>query len=208
MKQFLSLTISAAALIIAGTWKMAAQELPAGFKSGYIITTDGTRQEGLIKESFKSKASFVFQATTGKKVTYGGNGVKEVSIGGISYISFVNDFFKVISTGEKASLLQKMSDATGKIIYNGTDAAGISSGTEDDRIRSLERLARAGCWFRFISAIKPEAFDARLAPAMYEIFLKCQFALVRFDDGSYWLVRQRQDSMPDAPCFAEILGDL
>lgn len=130
MKHFLSLTISAAALIIAGTWKMAAQELPAGFKSGYIITTDGTRQEGLIKESFKSKASFVFQATTGKKVTYGGNGVKEVSIGGTSYISYVNDFFKVISTGEKASLLQKMSDATGKIIYNGTDAAGISSGTE------------------------------------------------------------------------------
>ena len=72
----------------------------------------------------------MFQPATGKKVTYGGNAVNEVNIAGVSYISYANDFFKVVSSGAKASLLQKVSDATGKVIYNGSEAAGISSGTE------------------------------------------------------------------------------
>lgn len=111
-------------------------QAPAGFTAGFIITADGNRQDGFIKESFKGKASFVFQPATGKKVTFGGNAVNEVNIAGVSYISYANDFFKVVSNGTKASLLQKVSDATGKIIYNGSEAAGISSGTEG-RINDL-----------------------------------------------------------------------
>lgn len=111
-------------------------QAPAGFTAGYIITADGSRLDGYIKESFKGKASVVFQNTAGKKTTYGGNAVNEVNIAGVSYISYANDFFKVISSGTKASLLQKVSDATGKVIYNGSEAAGISSGTEG-RINDL-----------------------------------------------------------------------
>jgi hypothetical protein len=104
-------------------------QAPAGFTAGYVITADGSRQEGFIKESFKGKASLVFQPANGKKITYGGNAVNEVNVGGVTYISYANDFFKVIAAGAKASLLQKVSDATGKVIYNGNEAAGISSGT-------------------------------------------------------------------------------
>ena len=104
-------------------------QAPAGFTSGYVITADGSRQEGFIKENFKGKASFVFQPTSGKKITYTGNAVNEVNAGGVTYISYANDFFKLIATGTKASLLQKVSDATGKVIYNGNEAVGISSGT-------------------------------------------------------------------------------
>ena len=105
-------------------------QAPAGFTAGYIVAADGSRIDGYIKESFKSKAAVVFQPASGKKVNYGGNAVNEVNISGVSYITYANDFFKVISTGAKASLLQKVSDATGKVIYNGSEAAGISSGTE------------------------------------------------------------------------------
>jgi hypothetical protein len=104
-------------------------QAPAGFTAGHLITADGSRQEGFIKENFKGKASFVFQSANGKKITYGGNAVNEVNVGGVTYISYANDFFKVLATGTKASLLQKVSDATGKVIYNGNEAAGISSGT-------------------------------------------------------------------------------
>ena len=129
------IAFSALLLLLTPMSNLLAQA-PAGFTAGYIITADGSRLEGFIKESFKGKAAIVFQPATGKKVTYGGNAVNEVNIAGVSYISYANDFFKVVSNGAKASLLQKVSDATGKVIYNGSEAAGISSGTEG-RINDL-----------------------------------------------------------------------
>lgn len=129
------IAFSALLLLLTPLTGLLAQA-PAGFSPGYIVTPDGSRLEGYIKESFKSKAAVVFQPATGKKTTYGGNAVNEVNIAGISYITYANDFFKVISSGPKASLLQKVSDATGKVIYNGSEAAGISSGTEG-RINDL-----------------------------------------------------------------------
>lgn len=133
MKQLFALT---ALLFLLTPLSGLNAQAPAGFTAGYIVTPDGSRQEGFVKENFKGKASFVFQPANGKKSTYGGNAVNEVNVGGVSYISYANDFFKVLSGGSKASLLQKVSDATGKVIYNGTEAAGISSGTEG-RINDL-----------------------------------------------------------------------
>jgi hypothetical protein len=105
-------------------------QAPAGFKTGYIITADNTRQEGFIKESFKSKASIVFQSAEGKKTTYRATDIRETGIDGAVYITYGTDFFKLLSAGTKASLYQKVSDASGQVIYNGSDAVGISSGTE------------------------------------------------------------------------------
>ncbi len=133
MKQLFALT---ALLFLLTPFTGLKAQAPAGFSAGYIVTPDGSRQEGFIKENFKGKASFVFQNANGKKNTYGGNAVNEVNVGGTSYISYANDFFKVLAGGAKASLLQKVSDATGKVIYNGNEAAGISSGTEG-RINDL-----------------------------------------------------------------------
>lgn len=122
-------------LLVLGTTLLTAPgnaqtTAPEGFTAGYIIAADGTKKEGLIKEQFSRKATFVFLPAGGKKQTLAGNEVNEVVTGGIHYISYANDFFKVISNGTKAGLLQKVSDATGKVIYNGGQATGISSGTE------------------------------------------------------------------------------
>lgn len=133
MKKLIALT---ALLFSITPFTSLLAQAPAGFTSGYIVTADGSRLEGFIKENFKGKASFVFQQTGGKKITYGGNAVNEVNVGGVAYISYANDFFKVVTAGSKASLLQKVSDATGKVIYNGNEVAGISSGTEG-RINDL-----------------------------------------------------------------------
>ena len=128
MKQFLS---SLLLLIIATIPSSQTFAQPtSGFKTGYIITADGNRKEGLLKESFKAKAAIVFQTADGKKTTYTGNEINEVGIDGTVFISYLSDFFKVVSNGAKVSLYQKVSDASGKVIYNGAEVVGINPGTE------------------------------------------------------------------------------
>ncbi|MDZ4795220.1 MAG: hypothetical protein SGI83_13145 [Bacteroidota bacterium] len=129
MKQFFSSLLLSSLAFLTSTTQSFAQ-VPAGFKTGYVITAEGNRLEGYIKESFKSKASFVFQSTDGKKTSYVGNDIKEAGINGVVYISYLSDFFKVISSGNKVSLYQKVSDASGKVIYNGAEVVGINPGTE------------------------------------------------------------------------------
>lgn len=126
MKKTFFLLAALAALLPGGLRAQSSD----GFSTGFIILADGTRLDGNIKEQFKAKAAIQFQPATGKKTTYSAGALNEVVIGSTRYISYANDFFKVSHEGAKASLLQKVSDATGKVIYNGSEAAGISSGTE------------------------------------------------------------------------------
>jgi hypothetical protein len=128
MKQLFSLLLLSFSL--ASLTQAVNAQAPTGYKPGYIIHADGTRQEGFIKESFKSKASLQFQSSDGKKSILNGDAVKEAGIEGTVYITYLSDFFKVIHEGAKASLYQKVSDASGKVIYSGTDVVGINPGTE------------------------------------------------------------------------------
>jgi hypothetical protein len=129
MKLILRFSLLTACLLTLLSPKTRAQA-PAGFKPGYIITADNNRQEGFIKDNFRSKANIVFQSTDGKKKTYVANDIRETGIDGTVYITYGTDFFKLLSTGTKASLYQKASDASGQVIYNGSEAVGISTGTE------------------------------------------------------------------------------
>lgn len=129
MKQILSsLLLASIALLFHSSASYA--QAPAGFKAGYIVGADGVRIDGFIKESFKSKASLVFQSADGKKTIYSGSDINEVGIEGVKYSSLLSDFFKVISTGTKVTLYQKVSDASGKVIYSGSDVVGINPGTD------------------------------------------------------------------------------
>jgi hypothetical protein len=129
MKHFLSLTLFSLCLVFVHSSSALAQA-PAGFKTGYIILNDNTRKEGFVKDNFKSKAAVIFQDADGKKTTYSGNDIKETGIEGSIYISYSSDFFKLVSSGAKASLFQKVTDASGQIIFNGSEAVGVSSGSE------------------------------------------------------------------------------
>ncbi len=129
MKHFLSLILFSLCLAFVHSSSVLAQA-PAGFKTGYIILNDNTRKEGFVKDNFKSKAAVIFQDADGKKTTYSGNDIKETGIEGTIYISYSSDFFKLVSSGAKASLFQKVTDASGQIIFNGSEAVGVSSGSE------------------------------------------------------------------------------
>ena len=128
MKQFLTSLLLLTVTLSTSSTTFA--QAPSGFKTGYIIAADGIRKEGFIKESFKSKASIVFQSADGKKTTYTGSDINEAGVDGVVYITYLSDFFKVINNGAKVSLYQKVSDASGKVIYNGTEVVGVNTGTE------------------------------------------------------------------------------
>lgn len=155
MKQIISsLLLASIALLFHSSASYA--QAPAGFKAGYIVGADGVRIDGFIKESFKSKASLVFQSGDGKKTNYSGNEINEVGIEGVKYSSLLSDFFKVISSGNKVTLYQKVSDASGKVIYSGSDVVGINPGTEGSIGDHFIKIKGADKWI----LVNKKNFDA------------------------------------------------
>lgn len=106
----------------------AQNETPKGFVKGTIVLTDNTSVSGFVKDKMKSDASISFMDENQKKKTYNGSDILSLSIGQENYICIKGDFFKTICSG-KLCFLQKMSDASGKPTYNGTEAI-FSNGTE------------------------------------------------------------------------------
>jgi hypothetical protein len=100
------------------------------FKKGLIVTTNNEKLEGTIKESFRSKGVIIFLSAGGNKKTYSPSDIQSFSIDTISFISYSNDFYKEISSGTKARLYQKVTDNSGKMLYNGTEAVGYIKTTE------------------------------------------------------------------------------
>lgn len=120
----ISLIISVLTVYVAGA------QTPSGYTAGYIIGPDQAKVEGFIKEKFKSKATIEFQSAAGKKTSYAASDLQEVGIAGDRYVTYKDDFFKQLSDGTRVTVFQKVSDASGKVIYNGSQAVGVSAGTD------------------------------------------------------------------------------
>ena len=107
----------------------AQTEIPKGFKKGTIVLADNTSQSGYIKDNIRSNASVTLvNETGGDKKSYNGADLNSAEIDGTKFLCISGDFFKVISQGELC-FLQKSSDASGKVSYNGNEAI-FSNGTE------------------------------------------------------------------------------
>jgi hypothetical protein len=117
MKQLLFL------LAMAGFLSTSAQTTtaPEGYTAGYFINSSNEKSEGFIKESFK-KGSIQFIGANGNKKNYTPAEINEVAIDANVYIAYMNDFYKVTTTGNKGSLLQKATNNSGKMLYNGNEA--------------------------------------------------------------------------------------
>ncbi len=110
---------AASALIILFT---ANAQMPAGFEKGSVTLADGTTLSGFVKDNMKRDASVVYTDANGSnKTAYSASIINAAGINGTDYRSIKGDFFKVICNG-KICFLQKASNATGKTIYNGSEA--------------------------------------------------------------------------------------
>lgn len=106
--------------------QQARDNAPKGFRKGMVVLEDSTVQSGYIRENFRGDASLIFIAEKSEKKQHlDGSQVRSVSIGDVRFICFKGDFFRVISEGD-LYFLQKSSDASGKPVYNGTEAMLIN----------------------------------------------------------------------------------
>lgn len=94
---------------------------------GSVITASNEVLEGTIKDQLQKKGNILFTSVTGNKKLYSPADVSEFSINGVRYISYSNDFYKVISTGNKAVLYVRVTDNSGKLIYNGAEMVTLST---------------------------------------------------------------------------------
>lgn len=134
-------------LAVAGTFTASAQNnlVPTGNNNGYFITNTNEKSEGLIKESFK-KGTITVTTTNGSTKTFAPADITEFAIGTNVYIAFMNDFYKVTAAGNKGSLLQKVTNNSGKMLYNGTEAytANTTKGKPGDyylKINATDKVA-------------------------------------------------------------------
>ena len=119
----------AVALVFSFTAVKAQTEVPAGFTKGSITLADGAVISGFVKDNIKKSASVVYVDNAGaNKKTYPGSQVNGATIDATNYICISGDFFKTLSVG-KMNFLQKASNASGSVSYNGTEAV-FSNGTE------------------------------------------------------------------------------
>jgi hypothetical protein len=142
MKILLSIAITLT-LGLAAVQATAQPEIPKGFKKGSIVLTDNSLLNGYVKDNMSKDASIWFIASADeKKKNYSGADILSAEIDGNSYLCINGDFFKVICRGELC-FLQKQSDASGKVTYNGPNAV-FSNGTE----------GRPGDYFFYTAATK------------------------------------------------------
>jgi hypothetical protein len=105
----------------------AQNEMPKSYTKGSIILPDSSIVSGYVKDNIRKNAAVAFINENQKKANYSGADILSVTIGSENYICIKGDFFKTICNG-KLCFLQKMSDASGKPSYNGSEAV-FASGT-------------------------------------------------------------------------------
>jgi hypothetical protein len=120
--------LSVAALSLVFLQSKAQNEPPKGFTEGVVVLADNSTVSGYVKENMRKNASVTFISEDQKKSTYQGTDILTLTIGNENYICLKGDFFKTICTG-KICFLQKLSDASDKLTYNGAEAV-FASGTD------------------------------------------------------------------------------
>lgn len=102
---------------------------PQGFEKGSIVMANGSTVAGWVKNEMANKASVtLLPEAGGKKQRHDAYNLTAVTLGSQQFRCVKGDFFKVICAGD-IDFLQKASDCTGKMVYNGADAIYLS-GTE------------------------------------------------------------------------------
>ncbi len=121
-----------------------AQTNTTDFLPGSFTSFSNEKTVGTVKQQFKQRGLIVFAASNGKKTPYTPNEIQGFEINGEQYISYSGDFYKVMVTGAKLNLLQKVTDNNGKIYYNGSQPITTVAVTGKINDYYLQQIASDG----------------------------------------------------------------
>lgn len=126
---------------------------------------NGTTLQGNFRNDINRTGTLTYVDATNKKQQLNASQVKECSIDQHRYISYKNDFFEVVATGNRYTLYQKMTNNDGKLTYNGTEASVLqgSEGRKGEYFISAPGNQNL-TWLKkkeYVSIIKPMAKDCQ-----------------------------------------------
>lgn len=97
------------------------------FQKGTVVTAANEKLDGTIRDQTKNKGTIVFASSTGQKKIYTPAEITSYSLNGANYISYASDFYKVVIASGKAGLFQRVTDNSGKMLYNGAEVVSITT---------------------------------------------------------------------------------
>lgn len=96
-----------------------AQAQNSDFQQGTVTSYGNETSTGAIKPLFKQRGVIIFQNSNAQKKQLSPNEISAFTVGTEQFSAYTNDFYKLVIKGEKASLLERVTDNSGKIYYNG-----------------------------------------------------------------------------------------
>lgn len=123
MKQMIVSFLLVAAGLPLGT---AAQSAPE-FQKGTVQKANQEVLDGSIRDQSAKKGTILFQSASGKKTVYSPAEIAGFTLNGSSYISYASDFYKVLVAPDKAGLYQRVTDNSGKMLYNGAEVISVTT---------------------------------------------------------------------------------
>ncbi len=97
------------------------------FQKGTVLTAANETLDGSIRDQAAKKGTILFQSASGKKTMYSPAEIAGYNLNGSNYISYASDFYKVLVTPGKAGLYQRVTDNSGKMLYNGAEVVTVST---------------------------------------------------------------------------------
>ncbi|MFX5233376.1 hypothetical protein ABTC74_19715, partial [Acinetobacter baumannii] len=83
------------------------------FQQGTVTSYSNETSSGAIKPMFKQRGVIIFQNANAQKKQLSPNEISAFTLGTDQFSAYTNDFYKIVTKGEKASLLERVTDNGG-----------------------------------------------------------------------------------------------
>jgi hypothetical protein len=117
----------ASLLLAAVSFSAVEAQSGSDFQKGTVITATNETLDGTIRDQAAKKGTILFQSASGKKTVYSPAEISGYQLNGSSFVSYASDFYKVLVAPGKAGLYQRVTDNSGKMLYNGAEVVSVTT---------------------------------------------------------------------------------
>lgn len=117
----------ASLLFAAVSFSSVEAQSGSDFQKGAVLTATNETLDGSIRDQTAKKGTILFQSASGKKTVYSPAEISGYQLNGSSFVSYASDFYKVLVAPGKAGLYQRITDNSGKMLYNGAEVISVTT---------------------------------------------------------------------------------